>query len=64
MEYGGYEISDSFKLSEDGEEEIITFLYVSTHDDKNNVSAYTWKGYKIKIMDSRNNPLKMKVTKE
>ena len=64
MEYDGYETSDSFKLYEDGEEGIVEFLYISTNEEKNNVRVQTWKGYKIEILDDRNEVLRLKITKE
>lgn len=64
MEYDGYETSDSFKLYEDGEEGIVEFLYISTNEEKDNVRVQTWKGYKIEILDDRNEVLRLKITKE
>jgi hypothetical protein len=64
MEYDGYETRDSFKLYEDGEEGIVEFLYISTNEGKDNVRVQTWKGYKIEILDDRNEVLRLKITKE
>lgn len=63
-DYDGYEIGDCLKLSENGDEEIVTFLYVSTRGAEDNESTRVWKGYKIEILDNHNAPLRLRVTKE
>lgn len=65
-DFDGYKITDSFKLSENGEEEVVSFLYVSTGVAKDNVSVNNWKGYKIEVSDNyyEHEPLSLKVTKE
>lgn len=63
-DYDGYEIGDGLKLSEQGDEEVVTFLYVSTCGAEDNESTHVWKGYKIEILDNHNAPLRLRVTKE
>lgn len=64
LHYDGYEISDILKLSENGEEEVVTFEYDSTKPQKDNILENKWKGYKIEVLDNLNAPLRIRVTKE
>lgn len=64
LHYDGYEISDILKLSENGEEEVVTFKYDSTKPQKDNILENKWKGYKIEVLDNLNAPLRIRVTKE
>lgn len=61
-DFGGYEISESFKLSENEVEQVVDFNYISTQEDNQTINI--WNGYRIEILDNFNAPLKLKVTKE
>lgn len=61
-DFGGYEISESFKLSENKVEQVVDFNYISTREDNQTINI--WNGYRIEILDNFNAPLKLRVTKE
>lgn len=63
--YDGYEISHSFKLSKNGEEEIVTFSYAGMPaEEEAKMNVNKWKGYIIEVVGNPAALLQLKVTEE